>query len=249
MSATSTLSGQRKGTAISRAFQCRGRRCEAQRMREQVRPPRIPARTRRGRCRPRPAYRPYGLEKPASPAASPSSSSHSVPFGPRVTARKDLVSVAIFCSAFRLVGDAGGGLQRLVGKDQMRRGGEQAFALRDRAVDIDHDGNAALARRVAQVRGKSWRSGFRSGSRRNPSATRRRRAASPSTSPGSRNEMMVRSPDGSIMMPEIGVTRPGICTRCVVSMPLWRGRRRCSGWTLRPRRPSARSASRGRRAG
>ena len=30
---------------------------------------------------------------------------------------------------------------------------------------------------------------------------------------------MVRSPLGSIMMFEIGVTRPGICTMCLVSMP------------------------------
>src|SRR6266851_1207500 len=36
---------------------------------------------------------------------------------------------------------------------------------------------------------------------------------------GSRNVTMVRSPLGSIMMFEIGVTRPGICTMCWVSMP------------------------------
>ncbi|OIQ68095.1 hypothetical protein GALL_503190 [mine drainage metagenome] len=30
---------------------------------------------------------------------------------------------------------------------------------------------------------------------------------------------MVRSPEGSIMMLEIGVTRPGMCTMCLVSMP------------------------------
>ena len=36
---------------------------------------------------------------------------------------------------------------------------------------------------------------------------------------GSRKVTMVRSPLGSIMMLEIGVTRPGICTRCLVSMP------------------------------
>ena len=30
---------------------------------------------------------------------------------------------------------------------------------------------------------------------------------------------MVRSPLGSIMMLEIGVTSPGMCTRCLVSMP------------------------------
>jgi hypothetical protein len=30
---------------------------------------------------------------------------------------------------------------------------------------------------------------------------------------------MVRSPEGSIMMFEIGVTKPGMCTMCLVSMP------------------------------
>ena len=66
------------------------------------------------------------------------------------------------------------------------------------------------------------RSGSRSGSRRNPPAASRWSGRRTFHSSGSRKVTMVRSPLGSTMTAEIGVTRPGMCTRCLVVDALMR---------------------------
>ena len=74
-----------------------------------------------------------------------------MPCGPRVPARNDGVSLAIFFSASPSSAIPAVACSGLAGEHQMRRRGQQALAQRHRAVDVDDHGNAAPARLGAEI--------------------------------------------------------------------------------------------------
>ena len=94
----------------------------------------------------------------------------------------------------------------------MRGRVEQPLAQRHRAIDVDDDGNAAPARLGAEI-GAEFRAAALGQDR--GAIVQQRLGVGQLTfhSSGSRKVTMVRSPLGSTMMAEIGVTRPGMCTR------------------------------------
>src|SRR5467141_3884912 len=113
-----------------------------------------------------------------------------------------------------VVGDSGGLLQWLAREHQVRRPSRKDIARSTSTMTGMPRRRASTQRSVQNVAQRlSVRMASQSSSSLSVSGSWTFHSS------GSRNVTMVRSPLGSIMMLDIGVTRPGICTMCLVSMP------------------------------
>ena len=132
-----------------------------------------------------------------------------MPFGPRVPARKDAGN----CLQRRtVVVDVGGLPQRFTGKYQVRGRGQKSFPQRHRAVGVDDHGDAAPARLGAEIDAEPGAAAL--GQDGAAILEQRVDIGQPDFPQiGIAEDGDGPFPPGSIMIAEIGVTSPGMCTR------------------------------------